>query len=77
MASRDISPVRSSPAPSTMTAMMEMTALLAKPSKRYSVGTMLLSPSASMMRMAATSTRTTSKTNRYTANARIANTVPI
>jgi hypothetical protein len=58
------SPVRSRPAPRIMTAIMEMTALLAKPSNKCSVGTMLLKPRASMMRIAATSTRTISKTNR-------------
>ena len=57
-------PVRSSPAPMIITAMMEITALLAKPSKMWAEGTMPAAPTRTMMRSAATSTRTTSDTNR-------------
>jgi hypothetical protein len=63
-AKRVINPVRSRPAPSTMTAIMEMTALLAKPSNRWFGGTILVKPRTSMMRIAATSTRTISNTNK-------------
>ena len=57
-------PVRSSPAPMIITAMMEITALLAKPSKMWAAGTTPVAPTRTMMRRAATSTRTTSDTNR-------------
>ena len=70
-----IRPVRSSPAPMIMTAMMEMTALLEKPSNRRSVETSpssrpiqganrLVRPSRTMTVMAATSTPTISNANR-------------
>ena len=57
-------PVRSSPAPMIITAMMEITALLAKPSKTWAAGTTPVAPTSTMTRSAATSTRTTSETNR-------------
>ena len=57
-------PVRSSPAPMIITAMMDITALLAKPSKTWEAGTMPVAPISTMMSSAATSTRTTSDTNR-------------
>ena len=47
-----------------ITAMMEITALLAKPSKMWAAGTTPVAPTRTMMRSAATSTRTTSDTNR-------------
>ena len=57
-------PVRSSPAPMIITAMIDTTALLAKPSKIWAAGTTPVSPTRTMMRTAATSTRTTSEMNR-------------
>ena len=73
----DMSPVLSRLAPMIMTAMMEMTALLAKPSNRWLMGTKpsvrpirgasrLVSPRRTITEMAATSTPTTSKANRKT-----------
>ena len=59
-----ITPVRSSPAPMIMSAMIEMTALLAKPSNIRSAGTMPATPSTTSTVTAARSTRTTSNTNR-------------
>ena len=59
-----MTPVRSSPAPMIITAMIEMTALLANPSKTCAAGTTPVAPTRTMMRIAATSTRTTSDTNR-------------
>ncbi len=68
-------PVRSSPAPMIMTAMIEITALLEKPLNRCETGTSPsvrpiqgcnrpVSPSRIMMVTAATSTPTISKANR-------------
>jgi hypothetical protein len=69
-------PVLSRPAPMIMTAMIDMTALLEKPSNRCLVSTSPcsspmkgatrdVSPSSTMMVTAARSTLTTSKANRY------------
>ena len=57
-------PVRSSPAPMIITAMIEITALLANPSNTWAAGTTPVAPTSTMMSSAATSTRTTSDTNR-------------
>ena len=67
-------PVRSSPAPMIITAMIDITALLAKPSNTCAAGTTPVTPSRSMMVIAATSTRTTSNTNRYTVSPRMRST---
>jgi hypothetical protein len=74
-ASLPITPVLSRPAPMIITAMMEITALLAKPLNNWVAGTSpcsrpsqgptrLVRPSSTMMLMAATSTATTSDTKR-------------
>ena len=81
LATWDMIPVRSSPAPMIITAMIDITALLAKPSNRCSTGTSpslipiqgatrLVSPRSTITVMAATSTPTTSKANRKTVSMR-------
>ena len=59
-----IAPVRSSPAPRIITAMMEITALDANPLNRSRDGTRPSRPMATITRSAAISTRTSSETNR-------------
>ena len=73
LATRLMMPVLSSPAPIIITAIIDMTALLEKPSKSSAEfmtgsrpGTMVVRPSNTMMVTAATSIRTTSETKRYT-----------
>ncbi len=59
-----ITPVLSRPAPSIMTAIMEITALEAKPLNNWSDGTRPSKPTSTMIDKATTSTLTTSNTNR-------------
>ena len=83
-ATTDMTPVLSSPAPMIMTAMMEITALLAKPSNRCLMsirfsrpGSVANAPSRTMTTMAATSTRTISDTKRNTVKTNRASTTAI
>ena len=73
----DMTPVRSKPAPMIITAIIDMTALLANPSKSLRTsaspsrpGRTDKHPSVTITRMAATSTRTISETKRATVNNR-------
>ena len=83
-ATDDITPVRSSPAPMIITAMIDTTAFDPNPSNRWRTSTKLSSPgikvrqpSKTMMQMATTSTRTTSVTNSVIVNAKTAKTAII
>ena len=65
-----IMPVRSTPYPRIITAITEITALLANPEKVWAGETRPSHPSVSMMMMAITSTLSLSVTNRMTVAAR-------